>query len=175
VKQHEGLIEVYSEVGHGTTIMVYLPVDVMAVVSEKPELLPQLRGGSETILVAEDEEALRGLARTILEDLGYTVLLASDGAEAIDLYLANEADISLLVLDIVMPRMSGREAYERIIEMGGKVPALFMTGYSTEIVQDQADEKSHFLEQISSALLQKPYNFETFGRKVREVLDQAKR
>jgi two-component system, cell cycle sensor histidine kinase and response regulator CckA len=175
VKQHEGLIEVYSEVGHGTSFKIYLPVDEKVVKEEPQEVLEPLRGGKETILVAEDEEALRGLARTILEELGYRVLLASDGAEAIEVYQANRESVSLLVFDIVMPRMSGREAYERILEMGGDVPALFMTGYSADIVQNQFVPQNQFLERTSSALMQKPYSLETFGRKVREVLDQAKR
>jgi two-component system, cell cycle sensor histidine kinase and response regulator CckA len=175
VKQHEGLIEVYSEVRHGTSFKIYLPVDERVVKEESPEALSPLRGGKETILVAEDEEALRGLARTILEELGYTVLLASDGTEAVDIYQANRAQVSLLVFDIVMPRMGGREAYERILEMGGDVPALFMTGYSAEIVQNQFVAQNQFPERTGSALLQKPYSLETFGRKVREVLDQAKR
>jgi CheY-like chemotaxis protein len=175
VKQHEGLIEVYSEVGHGTSFKIYLPVDEKAVKEEAQEVLAPLRGGEETILVAEDEEALRGLARTILEELGYRVLLARDGAEAIEVFKANRASLSLLVFDIVMPRLNGREAYERILEMGGEVPALFMTGYSAEIVQSQFVAQNQFLERTGSALLQKPYSIEIFGRKVREVLDQAKR
>lgn len=172
VKQHDGLIEVYSELGHGTSFKIYLPVDKKAIKEEPQEVLAPLRGGKETILVAEDEEALRGLARTILEELGYRVLLASDGAEAIEVYQANRESVSLLVFDIVMPRMSGREAYERILEMGGDVPALFMTGYSAEIVQNQFLAQNQFLERTGSVLLQKPYSLETFGRKVREVLDQ---
>jgi nitrogen-specific signal transduction histidine kinase len=174
VKQHEGLIEVYSEVGYGTSFKIYLPVDEKAVTEEAQEVLAPLRGGEETILVAEDEEALRGLARTILEELGYRVLLARDGAEAIEVFEANRASVSLLVFDIVMPRLNGREAYERILEMGGEVPALFMTGYSAEIVQSQFVAQNLFLERTGSALLQKPYSIEIFGRKVREVLDQAK-
>jgi PAS domain S-box-containing protein len=175
VKQHEGLVEVYSETGHGTAFKIFLPVDKKAIKEEQPELLAPLRGGTETILVAEDEDALRALAHIILEELGYTVLLASDGTEALAVFEANRANISLLVFDIVMPHMSGREAYERILEIGGDVPALFMTGYSAEIVQSQFVAQNLFLERTGSALLQKPYSFESFGRKVREVLDQKQR
>ena len=165
VKQHDGLIEVYSESGLGTTFKIYLPADGKAVAEEAHEALPPVRGGRETILVAEDEEALRGLARSILEDFGYTVLLARDGAEALEIYAAERERIDLVILDVVMPRMGGREAFEAIRSSGGEVPVIFMTGYSAEMV------KGEFAEESGTPLLQKPYGVEVFGRKVREALD----
>jgi len=174
IKQHEGMIEVDSELGQGTSFKIYLRVARQTASKETRETLPPLHGGSETILVAEDEEALRGLARTILEELGYTVLLASDGAEAVEVFEANREAVSLLVLDIVMPRMGGREAYESILKSGSNVPALFMTGYSAQIVQSQFVAQNEFLERTGSPHIEKPYSLEAFGRKVREALDQAK-
>jgi nitrogen-specific signal transduction histidine kinase len=174
IKQHEGMIEVDSELGQGTSFKIYLRVARQTVSTETRETLPPLHGGSETILVAEDEEALRGLARTILEQLGYTVLLASDGAEAVEVFEANREAVSLLVLDIVMPRMGGREAYESILKSGSNVPALFMTGYSAQIVQSQFVAQNEFLERTGSPHIEKPYSLEAFGRKVREALDRAK-
>ena len=175
IKQHGGLIEVESELGKGTTFYIYLPVDERAVKEEAQEVLPPLRGGTETILVAEDEEALRALTRTVLEELGYTVLLAKDGAEAVAVYEANREKIALLLFDIVMPRMGGQEAYERIRSPNGPVPVIFMTGYSAEIVQYEFVKQNKFIEEADAALMQKPYTVETLGRKVREVLDGVRK
>jgi len=173
VKQHGGMVEVESETGQGTTFHIYLPIDEKSVKEEAPDVLLPMRGGTEMVLVAEDEESLRGLARSILEELGYTVLLAKDGVEALEIYEANREGISLVLLDIVMPRMGGREAYERISQLGGAIPVLFMTGYSAEIVQYEFVKQNKFIEEAGAVLMQKPYSVETLGRKVREVLDAA--
>ena len=168
VKQHDGLIEVYSEVGKGTTFKIYLPADQRGVQQETLEAQPQLRGGTETILVAEDEEMLRELAHDVLRDLGYQVMLAKDGAEAVEIYASNCEQIDLVLLDVVMPRMSGHEAYKRISALAAGVPSIFMTGYSTEIAQ------SMFFKNTGAILIQKPYSVEVLGRKIREVLDATK-
>jgi signal transduction histidine kinase len=173
VKQHDGHINVYSEVGHGTTFNIYLPVVESAVEEEMPEVQLPLLGGTETILVAEDEEALRNLARNILEGLDYTVLLAKNGEEVIEIYKANSERIKMLLLDVVMPRMGGIEAYERIRELGGDVPLIFMTGYSSETVQSRFVEQNELMAELDAVVLQKPYTVEGLGRKVREVLDKS--
>ena len=175
VKQHDGHINVYSEMGHGTTFKIFLPIVESAV--EKEGLLIQLPllGGTETILVAEDEEALRNLARDILEGLDYTVLLAKNGEEAVDIHKANRERIDMLLLDVVMPRMGGIEAYKRIRELSGDVPLIFMTGYSVETVQSRFVQPNELMEELGAMVLQKPYTVERLGRKVREVLDESKR
>jgi PAS domain S-box-containing protein len=173
VKQHDGHINVYSEVGHGTTFKIFLPVVESAVEKEALSLQLPLLGGTETILVAEDEETLRGLARDVLEGLGYTVLLAKNGEEAVKLYKKNREQIALLLLDVVMPRMGGIEAYERIRELDGNVPLIFMTGYSSETVQSRFVKQDDLMEEVGAIVLQKPYNVEGLGRKVREVLDKT--
>jgi PAS domain S-box-containing protein len=165
VKQHDGVIEVYSEVGRGTVFKVYLPIIEKAVTEETPKVQIPLRGGTETILLAEDEEPLRDLARSVLEELGYTVLLACDGKEAVEIFTANRDRIDLVILDVVMPRMGGREAYEQIRLSGSNVLVLFMTGYSAEMALGT------FIEKTGMPLMQKPYSVEVFGRKVREVLN----
>ncbi|MBA2734851.1 MAG: response regulator [Acidobacteria bacterium] len=174
VKQHDGHINVYSEVGHGTTFKIFLPIVESAVETEGLTIQLPLLGGTETILVADDEEALRNLARDILEGLDYTVLLAENGEEAVEIFQGNRERIDMLLLDVVMPRMSGIEAYKRIRELGGDVPLIFMTGYSIETVQSQFVRQSEFIEDLGAMVLHKPYNVEGLGRKVREVLDKSK-
>jgi len=134
-----------------------------------------LAGGTETILVAEDEAALRDLARDVLEGLGYKVLLAKDGAEAVALYEAERERIDLLLLDVVMPHIGGHEAYERMRALNGTTPVIFMTGYSTETVQSRFVKHNRFIEEAGAVLLQKPYNVEGLGRKVREMLDSSRK
>jgi two-component system, cell cycle sensor histidine kinase and response regulator CckA len=170
ISQHEGYIDVLSEIGHGTTFEVFLPV-VEKMVDEQAQAtqLP-LFGGMETVLVAEDEEPLRTLAKDILEGLNYTVLLAKNGEEAVEIYEKNRDQVDLLLFDIVMPRMGGVEASERIREMDGNVPRIFMTGYSFENIQTRFIKQNQAIENLE-AIIQKPYSLQTLGRKVREVLD----
>lgn len=168
VKQHNGLIEVSSLVGKGTTFNIYLPVDEKAGVIDEHIVQPTLCRGTETVLVAEDEKSLRKLAHAFLADLGYTVLLARDGVEALKLFQANSEQIDLLLLDVVMPLMGGQEVYEQIRCLGSDAPVIFMTGYSSEMVQSQ------FIENSGAPLLRKPYNVEELGRKVRETLEATR-
>jgi two-component system cell cycle sensor histidine kinase/response regulator CckA len=171
VKQHNGIIEVESGLGSGSSFYIYLPAQALPLADALHEKLPTLRGGSETILVAEDEESLRGLTRATLEPWGYTILLAKDGLEAISLYLEHRESISLLLFDLIMPKLGGGEAYEQILALGHKVPALFMTGYSVDIVQDKFVTQNKFLERTGSQVIQKPYTSDYLVQKVREVLD----
>jgi CheY-like chemotaxis protein len=173
IKQHDGLIHVYSEVGHGTTFKIYLPVDEKSIQKEKQSAELPLRGGQEIILLAEDEEPLRELALDVLGGLGYTVMLASNGVEALELYTAHRAEIDLVMLDMVMPRMGGYEAYEQMRAQRKDVPVIFMTGYSAETVQSRFVKQNKPLEELNAPLIQKPYSVEGLGRKVREVLDAA--
>jgi signal transduction histidine kinase/DNA-binding response OmpR family regulator len=175
IKQHEGHINVYSEVGHGTTFEIFLPAVESDVEKEAQAVQLPLLGGTETILVAEDEEALRNLAKNVLEGLGYTVLLAENGEQAVEIYTKNREQIGLLLFDVVMPRIGGWEAYERIRELGGDVPLIFMTGYSSETVQSRFVKQNKSIEELGAVVLQKPYNIEGLGRKIREVLDAASR
>jgi two-component system cell cycle sensor histidine kinase/response regulator CckA len=166
VKQHDGFVSVYSEPGQGTSFRVYLPVS--SGVAERREKTKEgpARGGTETILVADDNEALRGMAQQTLERLGYHVMLARDGEEAVRLFEANRDHIALLVLDVSMPKFSGPEAYVRIREIKGSVPAVFTTGYSAEA------DVLHPLAEKGAVVLQKPYSPKVLGQKVREILDQ---
>ena len=171
VKQHDGHINVYSEVGYGTSFKVFLPVSAEAAAAEQATIQPALFGGSETILVAEDETALRDLAKDVLEASGYTVLLAKNGEEAVKVYRENRERIDLLLLDVVMPRMGGAEVFEQIRASGGDLPVIFMTGYSSETVQNRFVKQYELFVGSETTIVQKPYSVELIERKIREVLN----
>jgi PAS domain S-box-containing protein len=173
VKQHDGYINVYSELGQGTTFKIFVPVVENAVETPTLPVQPELIGGGETILVAEDEEGLRNLAGDMLSELGYNVLLAKDGEEAVQVYRKNQESVDMLLLDIMMPRMGGIEAYESIRKIGGEIPLIFMTGYSPEVVQSRFVKQNLSIEKLGLTVIQKPYSVDGLGRKIREVLDSA--
>jgi CheY-like chemotaxis protein len=168
VRQHGRFLHVYSEVGIGATFRVYLPATA---VGEKTTANAQdsrpARGGSETILIAEDHEGLRELARETLANLGYEILIACDGKEAVSMFLANRDRMDLLLLDVVLPKLNVPEAYARISAEKKDVPVIFATGCSPEmaLLQD-AQERG-------LTILQKPYVPKELGRRrVRETLDR---
>ena len=170
VKQHGGFVHVYSEPGQGATFNVYLPVSSGRPgkeVTKEKQPAEAARGGTETILVAEDHEGVRELVRSALERLGYRVILASDGEEAVRMFEAHGNEIALVLIDVVMPKLSGQEAYARMSAGRPGLPVLFTTGYSSEPASLDA------LVRHGVAILQKPYHTAHLGQKVREVLDRA--
>jgi two-component system cell cycle sensor histidine kinase/response regulator CckA len=167
VSQHDGFLQVYSEVNIGTTFRIYLPVTPTAEITPvNDEDSRPVRGGAETILIAEDHERLHELARETLANLGYDVLLASDGEEAVRVFQANRDRIDLLLLDAVLPKINGSEAYARISAEKQDVPVIFATGYSPEM------ELLHSAQELGLTVLQKPYVPREMARRVRERLDR---
>jgi len=169
IKQHQGYIRVDSEEGKGTTFRIYLPLTDTAVSKDtraKKEETTAITGGAETILLAEDEESVRKLAKTVLEEFGYTVIEASDGQEAVSRFMENKDRIDLFLTDIVMPVMNGREAYERIKKIKPGLKVLFASGYPSDF--------THKSEILAEGLdfIDKPVTPDNLIRKVREVLDK---
>lgn len=166
VKQSGGNIWVYSEPGKGTTIKVYLPQ--LNTPEETPEIRPvetSAPAGSETILLVEDEDVVRGLARQILEQAGYKVLDASGGEEAIRLCRERSEPIHLLLTDVVMPETSGREIAQRLTSLRPATRVLFMSGYTDDAIVH------HGVLDSGVEFIQKPFTPMALAKKVREVLD----
>lgn len=166
IKQHEGFIQVASTVGQGTSMHVYLPaVDAEPVVDVAPQVsAPQPQSGTETLLVAEDDPFLQELALAALTHLGYTVLMAADGHEAVALFTTRRDAIDLVMLDVVMPGMDGLAAYAAIRALGSEVPVLFLSGYSADM-SDLAEVMAQ-----GALLLQKPYTLPVLAHTVRQAL-----
>jgi CheY-like chemotaxis protein len=166
VKQSGGFIWVYSELGKGSTFRVYLPrtEDSRDVPGKTVSPVEDLRG-EKTILLVEDDESIRKLGVAILEKYGYMILSAGDGEEALQLAGAHEGEISLLLTDVVMPRMGGRELCDRIRQQRPEIKVLYMSGYTDNAIVHQG-----VLDQ-GTAFLQKPYSPTSLAKKVKEVLE----
>jgi PAS domain S-box-containing protein len=167
IKQSGGHITVYSELGRGTTFKIYLPQVEPRVKPAGPDAL-NLPGGTETILLVEDEAALREMAAGLLSRLGYTVLTAANGIEALSLRQQRETGrIDLLLTDAVMPHMSGRELADRVVVLFPSIRILFTSAYTENAIVHQGVLKK------GVALLQKPFTPSALAHKLREVLDQS--
>ncbi len=166
VKQSGGYIWVYSELGKGTTFKIYLPrVDANIEVAGVPVSQEAATGGSETILLVEDAEALRALAREVLERAGYMVLAASDGSEAVRMAEQRKTPIHLLLTDVVMPGMSGREVAEQLKRHRPEIKVVYMSGYTDNAIVH------HGVLEEGVAFLPKPFTGKSLVRRVRQVLD----
>jgi two-component system cell cycle sensor histidine kinase/response regulator CckA len=168
VKQSGGFIWVYSEVGKGTSFKIYLPrVEGVEDQPAPPRQLLQIPQGTETVLLAEDENDVRDIARQFLESGGYKVVEARDGAEALRVAAEQAGKIDLLVTDMIMPGMTGQELAGRLLQQNDGIRVIFMSGYSEHTASQIAD--------ITSAmrLLTKPFSRGSLLRAVREILDAA--
>ncbi len=165
VKQSGGSIDVYSEVGVGTTIRIYLPTvhkEVAALPGNGVEIAPQ---GSETILLVEDEDSVRELATFVLRQRGYKVMTAPNGPAALHLAASCRDKIDLLLTDVVMPQMGGRKLAETLLAGHPELSVLFMSGYTDDAVV------RHGVLQANTNFLQKPFTPNSLAKKVREILD----
>jgi PAS domain S-box-containing protein len=167
IKQHGGEVTVYSEIGKGTTFKIYLPQVKSCTTSREIEPLVPVVGGTETILLAEDNDAVRGFMVLALEDSGYHVIEAQDGEDALAKYRANSDRIHLMLMDVVMPRMNGREVYDVIRKEGGQVRVLFSSGYTSDIIEQEG------IVEEGVGFLAKPVTVQALLGKVREALDQV--
>jgi two-component system NtrC family sensor kinase len=167
IKQHTGYITVQSDPERGTSFRIYLPlVEDQPCEAAGPEA-PQGRiKGTETILVAEDEPAVRAMMEMILRKYGYNVILAQDGQEAVDQFQRHQSELKLLLMDIIMPRKSGRQAYDEIRRLDPAVKVLFTSGYTADFIKDRGE-----LDQ-GMELVMKPVQPLELLRKVRELLDR---
>jgi two-component system, cell cycle sensor histidine kinase and response regulator CckA len=166
VTRSGGSVNVHSEVGKGTSFKVYLPrADAAEMVAETPSLPARPHTGAQTVLVVEDEDGLRELAKRLLERQGYAVLLAAKADEALRLFDQN-ASIGVLLTDVVMPGCSGPELARQLVERQPGLKVIYMSGYTDEAIVQ------HGVLKPGIAFLHKPFTSESLGRKIREVLDR---
>jgi two-component system, cell cycle sensor histidine kinase and response regulator CckA len=167
IKQSGGHVTVYSEVGKGTTFKVYLPKDETAAESstgkKSQRALPR---GTETVMVVEDEDMMRNLACRILQSQGYAVLQAKNGDEALLLYERHQERIHLVLTDVVMPKMGGRQLYDRLRIIQPDLKVLFMSGYTDDAVI------RHGVLEAETNFIEKPFTYAALAKAVRDVLDQ---
>lgn len=166
VKQHNGYIDIYSEVGKGTIFKIYLPLTEHASYETHEKHDNQIRGGTETVLIAEDDAALRALSRSVLSHYGYNVIDAVDGEDAVLKFDRNKDSIELVILDGIMPNMNGREAFDEIRKLCPDMKAIFMSGYAKDIFTYDG------IPDRAAVFIQKPVTPNSLLRKVREALDR---
>jgi PAS domain S-box-containing protein len=167
IKNHDGIIEVFSKKGEGATFSIYLPASDKQIKEEK-EMPKEVLKGVEMVLLVDDEDSIVDVGEEILHMMGYQVLSARSGKEAVELYQKNQATIDIVVLDMIMPEMGGEETYDKLKEINPKVKILLSSGYS---IDGKAKE---ILEKGCDGFIQKPFTIEELSQKIREVLDKKK-
>jgi CheY-like chemotaxis protein len=164
VRGHGGIICAYSEKGHGTTFHIYLPLSKKAVERADPPTSQDVLKGKETILLVDDEETVITVSKDMLEALGYSVLVARSGQEALDIYGQNRGIVDLVILDVIMPDMGGEETLTHLRKIDESVPVVLSSGYNLDGLA------SKIMEQGCKAFLQKPFTINLISQKLREVL-----
>jgi PAS domain S-box-containing protein len=164
IKGHNGTINVYSEKGKGTTFNLYFPASEKKLAEEK--IVPnKVLKGTETVLLVDDQEAVITVGKAILHTLGYTVIMAKNGKEAVEIFESNKETIDFVILDMIMPGMSGAETFDAIKKLNPDIRVILSSGYSLE------GEATKILEKGCNGFIQKPFNVSDLSRKIREVLD----
>lgn len=164
IKNHGGHINVYSEKGEGTTFNIYLPVSEREIV-EETELKKEIFQGTETVLLVDDESTALDVGKSMLERLGYNVLVADRGRSALGIYEKNRDKIDIVILDMIMPELAGGETYNKLKEINPDIKVLLSSGYS---INGQAAE---ILERGCDGFIQKPFSIIDLSQKIRRILD----
>ncbi len=167
INNHDGIITVYSEVGHGTTFNIYLPLSDKEAYREIP-VKRRLIKGSETVLLVDDEEMILEAVQAMLEKLGYRIVIAEGGKQAVDAIQRKGDEIDLVILDLIMPDMEGGKVFDRIKEIRPQIPVILSSGYA---INGQADE---IMKKGCNGFIQKPFDIFELSQKVRKILDEPK-
>jgi CheY-like chemotaxis protein len=165
VKNHGGHIELFSELNEGTRFTVYLPAaEEVGVIGKPAKKAKLIEGKGETILVVDDEENVRNLARLQLQQLGYKAVLAADGKEALNIFRKRKDDINLVLLDVIMPELDGLKTYRRLIKSDPNLKVLVMSGFSKD------GKASEILNEGAFNFIQKPFRIQEFSVKINQAL-----
>jgi CheY-like chemotaxis protein len=165
IKNHRGWVEVTSQLGEGSVFRIFLPRTELPAEAKVAAAQPRLRAGVEMILLVDDDASVRGLARQILEGNGYPVIEAGDGQEAVEMFRSRRTEIGVVILDLIMPRQSGWEAFDEIHKMDPDLPVIMSSGFSVKGGPPEARERG------VRAFLSKPYKAKDLLSVVQEVLD----
>jgi CheY-like chemotaxis protein len=166
IKQHTGFIEVQSEPGEGTTFKIYLPSAGPALAQPAEKKKPAVLSGTETVLLVEDDDAVRKVSRAMLEDLGYRVIEAIDGDDAIRLFAEYKDAVDLVLSDIIMPKQTGIDVQNELKKIKPDIKVLFVSGYTADTLTQKG-----FIE-TGISFIPKPLRLDSLSKKIREVLDE---
>ena len=172
IKNHDGIINVNSEKGKGSTFDIYLPaskkeapISKQETITKEQRLVDGILKGTETLLLVDDEDMILDVGKVMLKEMGYNLLLAGGGKEALEIYRSHKDHINLVILDMIMPDLGGRDVYDRLKEINPDIKVLLSTGYS---INGQATE---ILKRGCDGFIQKPFNMKELSEKIREILD----